>query len=355
MGRAPQKRISTRLRRGPLRPRGTALALVLAMSFVGIALVGQAGAVATAPAISILDVSTPEGGPEEVNHFVSIPVQLSEASPVAVTVNWATAPGTARPVELADEASFVDYYTASGQVFFAPGETAKTVEVLIDGGGAVEADETFFVELSSPVNATIARGTATVTILNDDVLPQPESGEVNVTPSGGGGQCVAVVGGGGCKPLEFGQQLAIDDVLYINPKQSKVQVQFVAGAAQFYGGRFDVKEVLRGEKNVLVMRLVGGNIKAKCATGNRTTAAASSQQKTTPIRRLWGKGKGRFRTRGRYSSGEVRGTNWLTTDYCDGTETRVVAGIVKVFDFVTKKTILLNPKQSYFAKAGKIN
>ena len=90
---------------------------------------------------------------------MSVPVQLSEASPVVVTVNWATAPGTARPVELADEASFVDYYTASGQVFFAPGETSKTVEVLIDGGGAVEADETFFVELSSPVNATIARGT----------------------------------------------------------------------------------------------------------------------------------------------------------------------------------------------------
>jgi hypothetical protein len=328
--------------------------VVIAVGAFFALLVAQAAAVPAASTISAFDVSTAEGS-DDLNHVVSVPVQLSEASPVAVTVNWATAPGTARPVELADEVSFVDYYTGSGQVFFAPGETSKTVEVLIDGGGAVEADETLFVELSSPVNATIARGTATVTILNDDIPPPPEAGEVNVIPASGGGQCVAVVGGGGCKPLEFGQQVAVDDVLYINPKQSKVQVQFVAGAAQFYGGRFDVKEVLSGGKNVLVMRLVGGDIKGKCGTGNRTAAGVNSQEKTKPIRRLWGKGKGRFRTRGRYSSGTVRGTNWLTTDYCDGTETRVVAGVVRVFDFVTKKTILLEPKQSYFAKAGEID
>ena len=357
MGRSTHTRRSARVGRGLSRPRSrkAAVAFVLAMSLVGIALVGQASAVATAPTISVFDVRTPEG-PDDANHFVAVPVELSEASPVAVTVNWATRPGTARPPEAQTQGSFVDYYTASGQVFFAPGETSKTVEVLIDGGGAVEADETFFIDLSSPVNATIARGEATVTILNDDVPPPPAPGQVNLLPSGAGGQCVAVVGGAGCKPLEFGQQLEIDDVLYINPKQSKVQVQFQAGAAQFYGGRFDVKEVAtQGGKPVLVMRLVGGNIKKKCATGNRATAGVSSQEKTKPIRRLWGKGKGRFRTRGRYSSGTVRGTNWLTTDFCDGTETRVVTGVVSVFDFVTKKTIMLKPKQSYFAKAGKIN
>jgi hypothetical protein len=178
---------------------------------------------------------------------------------------------------------------------------------------------------------------------------------VNVIPAGGGGQCVAVQGGGGCKPLEFGEQIVIDDVLYINPGQSKVKVQFVAGTAQFYGGRFDVKEVLSGGKNVLVMRLVGGNLQKKCGTATRATAGLSAQAKKTPVRRLWGKGKGRFRTRGRYSSGTVRGTNWVTTDYCDGTDTRVVAGIVQVFDLVLKKLILLKPGQSYFAKAGKIN
>ena len=93
----------------------------------------------------------------------------------------------------------------------------------------------------------------------------------------------------------------------------------------------------------------------KCGKATRATAGLSAEAKKTPVRRLWGKGKGRFRTRGRYSSGTVRGTNWITTDFCDGTDTRVVKGIVRVYDFVTKKWILLEAGDSYFAKAGKIN
>ena len=57
-----------------------------------------------------------------------------------------------------------------------------------------------------------------MTILNDDVPPPPEAGEVNVIPAGGGGQCVAVKDGGGCQPLEAGQQIEIEDVLYVNPR-----------------------------------------------------------------------------------------------------------------------------------------
>ena len=221
---------------------------------------------------------------------------------------------------------------------------------------AAETDETFTVELSSPVNATIARGVATVTILNDDVPPPPEPGEVNVIPVGGGGQCVAVKGGGGCQPLEVGQQVEIEDVLYVNPRSSRVVVQSIAGNTAFYGGRFDIAEIgADGDKPIVVLRLVGGNFKAKCGTATRTTAGLSAQAKKTPVRRLWGKGKGRFRTRGRYSSGTVRGTNWITTDFCDGTDTRVVAGIVRVYDLVAKKWILLKAGESYFAKAGKIN
>ena len=206
------------------------------------------------------------------------------------------------------------------------------------------------------MNATIARGIATVTILNDDIPPPPEAGEVNVIPAGGGGQCVAVKAGGGCQPLDFGQQIPIEDVLYVNPRGSRVIVQSIAGNTAFYGGRFDIAEIGSDtDKPIVVLRLVGGNFKAKCGTGNRTTASLSAQAKKTPVRRLWGKGKGRFRTRGRYSSGTVRGTNWITTDYCDGTDTRVVAGTVRVYDLVTGKFILLEAGESYFAKAGKIN
>jgi hypothetical protein len=330
--------------------------LITSVALLGLVLLGPSSAAPTASTISVFDVSTPEGGPDEVNHFVSVPIDLSEPSTTPVSVNWATRSGTAKPQEEQTETSFVDFYSAGGEVVFAPGETSKRVDILIDGGGAVEPDETFFVDLSSPVNATIARGVATVTIINDDVPPPPEPGEVNVLPAGGGGQCVAVKGGGGCQPLEVGAQIEIEDVLYINPRTSRVIVQSIAGNSTFYGGRFDVAEIGGGGgKPIVVLRLVGGNFKAKCGTATRTTAGSGAQEKTTPVRRLWGKGKGRFRTRGRFASGAVRGTNWLTTDFCDGTEIRVVAGIVRVYDLVTKKFILLKAGESYFAKAGKIN
>ena len=69
------------------------------------------------------------------------------------------------------------------------------------------------------------------------------------------------------------------------------------------------------------------------------------------IRRLRGSGKGRFRTRGRYSSATVRGTVWTVTDRCDGTLTKVTRGVVAVRDFRRKKTVRLRAGRSYLAKA----
>jgi choice-of-anchor C domain-containing protein len=61
-----------------------------------------------------------------------------------------------------------DYGSASGVVQFAPGETSKTLTLVVSGDTRVEADETFFVDLSQPTGATIRSGRGTVTILNDD-------------------------------------------------------------------------------------------------------------------------------------------------------------------------------------------
>jgi hypothetical protein len=69
------------------------------------------------------------------------------------------------------------------------------------------------------------------------------------------------------------------------------------------------------------------------------------------VRRLWGSGKGRFETRGRYSSATVRGTRWLVVDRCDGTLTRVRQGVVLVKDFKRGRSVLVRAGRSYFAKA----
>jgi hypothetical protein len=78
-------------------------------------------------------------------------------------------------------------------------------------------------------------------------------------------------------------------------------------------------------------------------------AGAAQKPKKKPIRSLWGKGKGRFRTKGRYSAATVRGTEWLTTDRCDGTLTTVKQGVVSVRDFTRNKTVSVAAGKSYLA------
>ncbi|HTK76910.1 MAG TPA: M36 family metallopeptidase, partial [Gemmataceae bacterium] len=61
-----------------------------------------------------------------------------------------------------------DYQAASGQLVFAPGTTTLPVNVTVNGDSLPEPNETFFVNLSAPINATIADGQGVGTILNDE-------------------------------------------------------------------------------------------------------------------------------------------------------------------------------------------
>ena len=91
-------------------------------------------------------------------------VTLSAPFAFDVGVDWATRDGTAVAGE--------DYAPQSGHLVIPAGETVGTVAVLVLGDPVYESDETFFVDLSGPVNASIADGTGTATILNDDPLPR---------------------------------------------------------------------------------------------------------------------------------------------------------------------------------------
>lgn len=102
-------------------------------------------------------------------------VSLSSASANSVTVNYATANGTATAGS--------DYTAKSGTLTFAAGETSKTVTVNILGDTVVESDETFSLLLSGASNATIGTGTGTATLVNDDTAPSNGgSGSTAVTP-----------------------------------------------------------------------------------------------------------------------------------------------------------------------------
>jgi hypothetical protein len=102
-----------------------------------------------------------------------------------------------------------------------------------------------------------------------------------------------------------------------------------------------------GTPAVVELRLAGGNY-SRCAKASGARAQASA---TRSIRRLWASAKGRFRTKGRYASATVRGTQWVTTDLCTGTRVTVVKGIVAVRDFRRHHTTLVRAGHSVMITA----
>ena len=110
------------------------------------------------PTASIGDVTVTEGNTG--TRAASFSVTLSAAYSQTVTVGYFTMDGTA--------AAGSDYQTASSTLTFAPGETSKTITVLVNGDRFVEPNETFFVNLSGATNATIADGQGVATIVDDE-------------------------------------------------------------------------------------------------------------------------------------------------------------------------------------------
>jgi hypothetical protein len=113
--------------------------------------------------------------------------------------------------------------------------------------------------------------------------------------------------------------------------------------AWFYKGVFKVNQS-KGRKPLTTLSMNG---KLRCGGGKKANAAAAKKKK----RRLWGNGKGRFRTKGRHSAATVVGTIWFVEDRCNGTLTRVKRGTVRVRDFKRRKTVVIKgPRGKYFAK-----
>ena len=171
--------------------------------------------------------------------------------------------------------------------------------------------------------------------------PQPNAGRTVVVNRVRGKVLVKVPGG---KFVDLSRITEIPDGSIIDTRKGVVVLVFRPrrGAktqrAKFYDGLFKADQRGRTMELVLVEKL------AKCPKGEASAAARRKK------RRLWGDGRGRFRTRGQYSSATVRGTKWLTQDSCAGTRTRVRRGKVDVRDFVLKKTIRLKKGQGYLAR-----
>jgi hypothetical protein len=115
-------------------------------------------------------------------------------------------------------------------------------------------------------------------------------------------------------------------------------------SADFFDGLFKLTQN-EGKRPITTLKLIE---KLSCKGSAKPASAAKKKKKK---RRLWGDAKGRFRTKGSFSSATVRGTKWLVEDRCTRTLTRVKRGKVAVRDFVKHKTVIVRAGKRYTARA----
>ncbi len=137
------------------------------------------------PVVTISSVTVTEGN--SGTKTVTLTVTLSRASNTGapVHVHWTVNDVTATAGS--------DYVATSGDLTFTGTQTTKTITVSVLGDTVPELDESFTVDLVSVDNATVAQGTGTVTLTNDDAWPPTISiGSVSVLEGKTGSVTVTV-------------------------------------------------------------------------------------------------------------------------------------------------------------------
>ena len=135
---------------------------------------------ATTPSLFINDVTLNEGNGGTTN--ATFTVSLSPSSQQTITVNYATANGTATAGS--------DYTAKTGTLTFAPGITTQTVTVAVAGDTALEGNETFTVNLSNAGATPIIDAQGVGTIINDDQLPTLSINNVSIAEGNTGTQII---------------------------------------------------------------------------------------------------------------------------------------------------------------------
>ena len=122
------------------------------------------GAKPCATGISVSDVSAPEPNSNHLRRQeIKFEVSLNQADTGTVTVDYQTVEGSATAGQ--------DYESASGTVTFRPGQTRRTVKVVVVADVLDDPGETFTLRLSNPSGAYIGDGEGTATLTNSGPMP----------------------------------------------------------------------------------------------------------------------------------------------------------------------------------------
>jgi DNA-binding beta-propeller fold protein YncE len=176
--------------------------------------------------------------------------------------------------------------------------------------------------------------------------PVPDLGETLVAEPESGTVRVRLRGKRRFQPLASIRELPLGSTL--DTRRGRVTVSTIRDRrnrvqeADFHAGVFTVRQ--RARQRFVTELVLRGTI-GPCTKGRAQSSARSR-------RRLWGSGRGRYRSRGNHSSATVRGTIWMTEDRCDGTLTRVRRGRVVVRDFGLGRKVVVTRGESYLARAG---
>lgn len=218
---------------------------------------------------------------------------------------------------------------------------------------------------NNTVSASIDVSAAPVPVFGSTAVPQIASGFV----------CVQLPSSSECVDIRTLTEIPVGSIIDTRVGRLRLTVATSTGTletSELYEGLFQLLQTTlaarsaaaRGQAaSVTEFRLAGGDFsdcmtaqpakvkKPKAKKKKRKPAAVDQARPRKPVRRLWGDGSGSFRTRGRYSAATVRGTVWLTEDYCNGTLVRVREGSVTVRDLVKDRTVVVTAGGSYFAEA----
>jgi hypothetical protein len=261
----------------------------------------------------------------------------------AATMSFAAEPGTTYTCALAgpgQDGAFRPCASPQSYSGLQPGDYRFTLRAVDAAGNVSESQRTFSITQVLPAQTptpTPTRPPAPRPEFGETVVVRPVSGRIRVKRPGSN---------------EFVELGSADDIPFgseVDTKRGRIQLTAIpiegkpAQRAVFYAGIFVIRQ--RGT----VIDLVLSEELAPCPRARRS--AEASQTRKPKKRKLWGDGRGRFRTTGRYSAATVRGTKWLVEDRCAGTRTTVRQGVVAVRDRVRKRTVLVRQGRSYLARA----
>ena len=235
-------------------------------------------------------------------------------------------------------------YDNDGSIFYATSDDGATWHRTRLGGGSLPQDMRLAIadDHVGWVVGKVGLGAGLGNLFASQIGPtaeQPALGRTVGATVVSGIVLVRRPGAGGFTQLRVGDVIPVGSVVDTVRGRVRITTALPGGgqqSAEFFQGAFRLAQDRTG---LTTLALVG------TTRGARAGAAAARV-----IRKLWGDGKGKFRTRGRYATATLRGTRWLTADRSDGTLVRVTQGSVVVRDLRRRTTRVVRAGRSYLAR-----